>query len=112
MGVWKSSVKEEYQHYIKPQDCGNHINVKWLKVFGDETIKFEAEKPFEFSALHYTIEELYEKSHSFELEQSDSTEVLICYKNRGVGSHSCGPELSKKYCVTDKKIEFNFNIAF
>ena len=71
------------------------MSTKWLKLFGGETVRFETDKTFEFSALHYTIEELYEKAHAFELEQSKSTEVLICYKNRGVGSHSCGPELQK-----------------
>lgn len=111
MGIWRSTVTEEYQPYIKPQDCANHMSTKWLKLFGSETVRFETDKTFEFSALHYTIEELYEKAHAFELEQSKSTEVLICYKNRGVGSHSCGPELQKKYCVTDKKINFEFNIC-
>ena len=110
MGVWKSTATDEYEPYIKPQDCGNHMNVRWLEVSGAETLRFESEKPFEFSALHYTIEELYEKNHAFELEPSNSTEVLICYKNRGVGSHSCGPELSKKYRVTDKVINLNFSI--
>ena len=111
MGVWKSTVTDEYQPYIMPQDCGNHIDVKWLKLTGSETLKFECEKSFEFSALHYTVEELDEKKHAFELEQSDSTEVLICFKNRGVGSNSCGPSLPEKYCVTDKKIEFKFSLS-
>ena len=108
MGVWQSTATDEYEPYIKPQDCGNHMNVRWLEVSGAETLRFESEKPFEFSALHYTVEELYEKTHAFELEPSNSTEVLICYKNRGVGSFSCGPKLQKKYCVTDKIIDFKF----
>lgn len=111
MGIWRSTVTEEYQPYIKPQDCANHMSTKWLKLFGSETVRFETDKTFEFSALHYTIEELYEKAHAFELEHSKSTEVIICYKNRGVGSNSCGPKLQKKYCVTDKKIDFRFNIC-
>ena len=110
MGVWQSTATDEYEPYIKPQDCGNHMNVRWLEVSGTERLRFESEKPFEFSALHYTIEELYEKTHTFELEPSNSTEVLICYKNRGVGSFSCGPKLQQKYCVTDKIIDFKFCI--
>lgn len=110
MGVWKSTVTDEFEPYIKPQDCGNHINVKWLNVIGEKTFRFESEKAFEFSTLHYTIEELYEKNHTFELEKSDSTEVLICYKNRGVGSNSCGPRLSRKYCITDNVIDFDFKV--
>lgn len=110
MGVWSSNVTDEYEPYIRPQDCGNHVNVKWLDVSGADLVRFEAEKPFEFSALHYKMEELDEKQHAFELEKSNSTEVLICYKNRGTGSGSCGPELLEKYRVNDKFIDFGFEI--
>ncbi len=111
MNVWNSTVTDEYEPYIVPQDCGNHINVKWLELKSDtDSVGFSADRAFEFSALHYTMEEMYEKAHAFELEKSNSTEVMVCYKNRGVGSNSCGPALSRKYCVTDKVIDFEFNI--
>ena len=111
MNVWNSTVTDEYEPYIVPQDCGNHINVKWLELKSDtDSVEFRADRAFEFSALHYTMEEMYEKAHAFELEKSDSTEVMVCYKNRGVGSNSCGPALSRRYCVTDKVIDFEFNI--
>lgn len=127
MGVFKSTVAGEYEPYIRPQECGNHISTKWLTVSGKkdaerekeeegdgaekcEKLTFRAENPFEFSALPYTIEELDCKSHAFELEKSGTTEVLICYKNRGVGSNSCGPALSEKYQVRDKEIHFEFEM--
>ncbi|MDO5311026.1 MAG: hypothetical protein Q4E94_03885 [Clostridia bacterium] len=53
---------------------------------------------------------MYEKAHAFELEKSNSTEILMCYKNRGVGSNSCGPILSRKYWVDDKIIDFEFSL--
>lgn len=113
MGVWNSTINDEYEPYIVPQDCGNHVNVKWLEVFDNTTgkyVKFKSDNVFEFSALPYTMEELYDKKHSYELEKSDSCEVMMCYKNRGVGSNSCGPYLSRKYCVTDKTIDFVFDL--
>lgn len=110
MGIWSSTVTNEYEPYIKPQDCGNHMNTKWLTLSDGETVTFTAEDKFEFSALHYTIEELDEKAHAYELEKSDTTEVIISYKNRGVGSASCGPALTEPYQVRDKKIDFGFNI--
>ncbi len=110
MGVWESTVTDEYEPYIRPQDCGNHIDVKELIVSGSDKICFTADKPFEFSALHYTVEELDRAQHTFELSESGTTEVLICYKNRGIGSASCGPSLSEKYRVTDKVIDFEFDV--
>ena len=109
MGVWNSTVTGEFEPYIRPQECGNHLNVSYVKTSdGNNGIEFSSDKPFEFSALHYTIEELDVKKHTFELEESNSSEFLICYKNRGIGSNSCGPLLSDKYKVTDSKIDFEF----
>lgn len=110
MGIWQSTVTEEYEPYIRPQECGNHIGVKWMTLEGEEFICFKGEHPFEFSALHYTMEELDEKQHAFELQQSDTTEVIIAYKNRGIGSESCGPKLSEKYQVQERNIDFKFMI--
>ena len=101
MGIWKSTVTEEYEPYIRPQECGNHIGVKWVTLEGEECICFKGEQPFEFSALHFTMEEPDEKQHAFELQQSDTTEVIIACKNRGIGSESCGPRLSEKYQVQE-----------
>ena len=110
MGIWKSTVTEEYEPYIRPQECGNHIEVKWVTLEGEECICFKGEQPFEFSALHFTMEEPDEKQHAFELQQSDTTEVIIACKNRGIGSESCGPRLSEKYQVQDRNIDFEFMI--
>lgn len=112
MGTFKSTVTQEYEPYIRPQECGNHIKTKWLRLNSEtgENLVFRTEKEFEFSTLHYTVEELDCKNHAFELEQSGTTEVLICYKNRGIGSRSCGPALSEKYQIRDKEIHFRFFI--
>lgn len=110
MGIWQSTVTGEYEPYIKPQECGNHMNTKWLKLTDKESVTFTADDKFEFSTLHYTLEELDEKAHAYELEKSGTTEVIISYKNRGVGSASCGPALLEQYQVRDKKIDFGFNI--
>ena len=72
----------------------------------------KSEKTFDFSALHYTVEELDEKNHAYELKTSDSTELILAYKNRGIGSASCGPALLEKYKVKDKIIDFRFLLQF
>jgi beta-galactosidase len=71
-----------------------------------QDICFTTDTSFEFSALPYTVEALDAATHAFELPESTSTEVLICYKNRGVGSTSCGPKLSDQYRIKDETIDF------
>lgn len=108
MGLWQSTVTDEYEPYVFPQDCGNHIGVTRLKFDSKTAVEFSAQKPFEFSALHYSIEQLDSTAHAFELTPLDSTEVLICYKNRGVGSCSAGSPILEKYRVDDRTIDFEF----
>lgn len=110
MGYWSSTVTAEYEPYIRPQECGNHMGVRMLEVSGQEKITVKSERAFDFSALHYTVEELDQKRHAYELQASDSTELIVAYKNRGVGSGSCGPALLDKYKVTDKIIDFCFTL--
>ena len=111
MGVWESTVTGEYEPYIVPQECGNHMNTKNIKVSSKKaSFSVESATPIEFSALHYKMEDLYEAKHTFELEASDSTELIIAYKNRGIGSNSCGPLLSEQYKIKDKISDMNFKI--
>lgn len=112
MGLWHSTVTGEYEPYIMPQDCGNHMHTHYAKLTApDSSVTFLANGTFQFSALHHTVEALDEQRHAFELPQPDSTEVLICYKNRGIGSGSCVVPLMDKYRITDTTMDLSFRIV-
>lgn len=109
LGVWNSTVTEEYVPYIRPQECGNHTGCDWLEIADREnTLKLYGDKPFEFSALHYSIEQLDRADHSFEIAPLKETHLLVNYRVEGVGSNSCGPALEDKYKVNDRIINFSF----
>lgn len=109
MGVFHNTVMGEFEPYIRPQETGNHLNTKYLKLIGNNSLEFFGDG-FEFSALPYSIENIDKANHQNELEKSCSTEVIIAYKNRGIGSNSCGPKLSEKYKINDKTFNFTFEI--
>ena len=48
--------------------------------------------------------------HTDELYKKGYANVRIDYKVLGIGSGSCGPQISDKYRLTDKKIAFQFYI--
>ena len=58
-----------------------------------------ASTPFSFSVNPYTTKQLCETMHDFELKENDFVNVCIDVAMSGVGSHSCGPELDKKYQI-------------
>ncbi len=110
-GVYRSTVTDEFEPMIKPQDCGNHYGAKFASLSTDwgTNVRFEGEK-FEFSALHYTQKTLTEVTHNHDLVPDDTTHVLINYRVNGVGSNSCGPMLPKKYIFLDEEFDFTFDI--
>lgn len=113
VGYYKTTVSDEYVPYIKPQEHGNHTNVKYLLVSDDNGLglEFSSKVPFECNASHYTSEELTRAQHSFELEPSGTTIVRIDYKVSGIGSNSCGPELIEKYRLKEKDFQYSFKVT-
>jgi len=105
---YESDVEREYVNYIVPQEHGNHTKTKVLE-FG-EGLCFEAENGMEINVSQYTAEALMKATHQDELEVSDFINVRIDYKNSGIGSASCGPELLEKYRLSEKDIQFEFTI--
>ena len=55
-------------------------------------------------------EELTEKGHNYELTPCGSTVLCLDYRQNGIGSASCGPELLKKYKLDDEIIKFTIRI--
>lgn len=95
-GYYVSSAEENYDRkYIHPQESGSHYACEYLAV--KDLFRVTAEKPFSCSVNPFTTKQLRETLHSFELEENNFVNVCIDIAMRGVGSHSCGPDLPEKY---------------
>lgn len=112
MGLFESTVTAEHRDYIKPQENGSHFGCEFAEVRDNygSAVRVTGES-FSFNASHYTEEELSEKKHNFELEPSGMTVLCVDYKQNGIGSHSCGPELLEKYRFDETKFEFKFDMS-
>ena len=109
-GIYSSTVTGEFVPMIKPQECANHYSADFLELTdGSDTVRFDG-KGFEFSALHYTPEELTDTKHLCELKERDSSVVIINYKQNGIGSNSCGPRMPEMYKFKDRRFTFEFEI--
>ncbi len=111
MGLYHSSVTEQYEPYIRPQECGNHTDVKELTLSnGKEVFEVTADSTVEFSALHYSMEQLQAKAHRHELKEEDRTILLVNYRVGGIGSNSCGPRPLEKDLLDDAVIDYSYQI--
>ncbi len=95
-GYFESTAAENYEYkYIRPQESGSHYASRYLRV--DGLFALTAENEFSFSVNPYTTAQIVEAKHNFELPKNEFVNVCIDLGMRGVGSHSCGPDLDEKY---------------
>lgn len=115
-GLFNSTVTDEYEPYVRPQDCGNHFGVSELSLTSNDAKMSltlpEGAPTVEFSALHYSIEELHAKEHRHELIFDGKTHLLINYKVGGIGSNSCGPLPLPKDRFDDTPFKYAFTLSF
>ena len=107
IGRYESTVTQQYTHYPRPQDSGNHEDCTEviLRDGKGHTIRITAiEEPFSFSALHYQPTDIAAVSHDYQLQERDATFVNIDCAVLGLGNSSCGPGVLKKYTIDKTKV--------
>ena len=106
LGLWKSTVAEEFEEYVRPQDCGGKADVRYveLKDGSGRGVRFAASEPMFVQALHYTWEDLDFARHRagqkrFRAPLVARPEVYLNLDVRqvGLGGGSCGPGPMFKY---------------
>ena len=60
LGVYTSSVADQYYPYIRPQENGNKTDIRWWKVLNAEGkgLQFYSDAPLSMSSLNYTTADL------------------------------------------------------
>ena len=111
IGRWNSTVGEQYVHYARPQDSGNHEQTAEVTITDNKgrgwTVTAEGGKPFSFSALPYSIKQLSTTAHDCDLAKEDNTYLNIDAAVMGLGNSSCGPGVLTKYSIAQKPYELH-----
>lgn len=80
IGKYEVNVKDEYYPYVRPQESGNHTDIRYFSIFNPTTgkgITFEGYAPMECSAIPYLVEDLdagIEKEHAWGQHSGDLVE--------------------------------------
>ncbi|MBF0245914.1 MAG: DUF4981 domain-containing protein, partial [Planctomycetes bacterium] len=86
MGVFGSTVADQFFPFIDPCETGNHCDTRWFALSGDHGLfKVSGRPDFSFSALPYHWRELSRASHVHELQPSDKVEVILDAGHLGLG---------------------------
>ena len=110
-GLYRADVGDLHEDYIRPQENGSHYDCEYVELNNSRYgIVVSAENAFSFNASYYTQEELEEKTHNYELTESDSVVFCVDYALNGIGSNSCGPVVLEQYRFDDVLFRFQFTL--
>ncbi|MBO7539072.1 MAG: DUF4981 domain-containing protein [Prevotella sp.] len=121
IGVYNNKVADEYYSYVRPQESGNHTDIRWFRVIdaNGKGLEFYSNAPMECSALNYLLADLddgprKEKSwghHSGDLIERPLTQVHIQQKQMGLGCvNSWGAWPLEGYRLPYQDYDFTFVI--
>ena len=121
IGLYENKVKDEYYGYVRPQESGNHTDVRWFRVVNAEGkgLEFYGNAPMEASALNYLTEDLDDGAskdkvigrHSGDLIERPLTQVHIQQRQMGLGCvNSWGAWPRAEYQLPYKDYDFTFAI--
>jgi len=120
IGCYEGAVKDEYYPYVRPQESGNHTDMRWFEVTdGRRGLRFSSNAPMECSALPYLVEDLDAGAvkehrwgqHSGDLVERPLTQVHIQQRQMGLGCvNSWGTWPERAYMLPLQPYDFTFAI--
>ena len=108
IGLYGGTVDEQYVPYIVPQENGNKTDVRWLALANEEGVGLLAagSQPLEFSAAHYTADDLFAARHTHELQRREEVILHLDALQMGLGGASCGPPTLEPYLIVPGTFSF------
>jgi beta-galactosidase len=98
---WSSSVYDQYVPYVKPQENGGHVGVRWFSISNrtNHGVYFQLDKPRMVTVTPMRSADLADATHNVFVNKCGNTVVTIDVAHRGVGTASCGPDTLDKYRI-------------
>ena len=116
-GIYQSTVTDQYEEYILPQEHGTKQEVRWISLTNSEGkgLLFVAPDQMAASAVHFRPEDNYTNrnsrmKHTYQFKSCDNTVVCLDAATRGLGNASCGPDVMEKYELHAENTAFRFFI--
>ncbi len=119
IGIYDSTVTDQFEDYVRPQDNGYKCDVRWAAFTGPDGkgVKFSASEPLYMQALHYGAEDMefsrhrnHQQRFRSPLVKRDEVCLNLDLRQLGLGGGSCGPRPMGKYIFPVQKEEWTLKI--
>lgn len=116
IGVYEDFVSNQWVNYVKPQEMGNHEDVRWISITNPDGVGFVfvAGDKMSASALHIKAQDMADPAdirkliHKYEFSMRKETILCLDASQRPLGNASCGPAPMKKYELFSQPTVFSF----
>ncbi|MDO6435179.1 glycoside hydrolase family 2 TIM barrel-domain containing protein [Flavitalea sp. BT771] len=111
-GEYSRTVTGMLEPYERPQGMANREDVRWVRVTDEEEegIRIVAHGKMNFTALHFTDQDLWQAPHLYQLHPREETILSLDYRQLGIGNASCGPTPLPQYYIPDAPAEISFTM--
>ena len=116
VGIYHCDVSDHFEHYIRPQENMAHVETHWMRVtdaagHGLTVTPADGTEDFSFNCAHVSPAQLTAAAHDYELTPQAVTYVNLDYRQAGIGSGSCGPQLREEFRLPAGHYSFGFRFA-
>lgn len=110
---YQTTVTNMFENYPFPQNNGNRQEVRWASFVNRQGngLFIKAEQEMNFSAWHYTSENIHKAQHTNELEISGYITLNLDHQVMGLGSNSWGSEVLDSYRVNMSKFAYGLTLV-
>lgn len=119
IGIYSSSVEDQYHPYVRAQETGNHCDVRWMKlcdsegkgllVVGENAMCMGAWN-FPQTSLDY-VPSSEERRHGGSVEMQDMITLNIDHRMMGVGGdNTWGAQVHPEYTISPEPMHYSFTL--
>ncbi len=103
LGTYRSTVSDMVEPYARTQTMGQRTDTRWVTFTSADgvAVRFSAAGSFEFSAQHFTDEDIFRARYFHDLDKVRRPDVVLnldCFMD-GIGNGSCGPATLPQYKI-------------
>ena len=116
VGLYDDMVSNQWEDYSRPQETGNHEDVRWIAVTNADGMGFAyiAADKMSASALHVRYQDMVDLNdlrklhHKYTITPRKETILHLDAAVRPLGNASCGPGPMRKYELKSQPVVFSF----
>ncbi len=113
VGVYRTTVDENYFEYSQPQETGNKVDVRWATLTNEAGVGLLAvgQPALAVNALHYATEDLDQALYRHHLTRRNEVYLDLDWKQRGLGGDdSWGAKPHEEYLLPAAPYSYRFRL--